>query len=544
MAKGDRNLRLYWLAIGVPAVLFALGGLRLLHVEARRARESEIETLKLHSRYCAERCTAGVQSFVEDMLFRIADLGTTGERQAEVARISATNACVKKFYSWRERFEPGPPHMRSWEARFRGGPSGKSAYAVRGFRRVKISGGPEPRKWRRGRPAVKPEAQRQPDSADGEGAAAARKPDEQGQLETMVGEWVVDGKSRLMGVMRTSSGDVCTIEIDPALLFEEHPEFSGADGGVEFAVLRDGSTGAPGELYGETALAPVLSGWKVRAFRKDAGRGALPPLLLAGGCLLALLVFSLFAGAALLVRDARRQRREALMKTDFVSNVSHELKTPLTAITLWAELAAGGKIEDAEKRKRAAATILAESKRLGRLVDNLLDFGRLESKRRKYNLRPVSLREAASAAIGEPGPVRGAPPPALAPGEDATALADRDAVVQILSNLLSNAAKYAPGAGAEVTVRRRPGGPAEISVRDSGPGVPEALREKIFERFFRADDGITATTPGCGIGLSLARALARGMGGDIAVRSAEGGGAEFVLTLPAADAGEGDAGRG
>ena len=113
------------------------------------------------------------------------------------------------------------------------------------------------------------------------------------------------------------------------------------------------------------------------------------------------------------------------------------------------------------------------------------------------------------------------------------ALADPDALRRILSNLLDNAAKYAPGAPPEVSARAA-GNAVELVVADRGPGVPPGLEEKVFERFFRADDSLARRANGSGIGLSLARGLARGMGGDLIYRPRPGGGAEFVLTLPAA----------
>lgn len=261
-----------------------------------------------------------------------------------------------------------------------------------------------------------------------------------------------------------------------------------------------------------------------------------------GATLLALVLLCLAGGGLALLRAARRERLDALRKTDFVDNVSHELKTPLSGIRLSAELLAEGRLPDGPRRDKAVRSILAESDRLDRLVSNLLDFGRLERGRRRFDLQRVDL----AALLEEMG----------AEGDPATrhssfvtrhcerglaALADPDALRRILSNLLDNAAKYAPGAPPEVSVRaagtaRSESSPhrdaVELVVADRGPGVPPGLEEKVFERFFRADDSLARRANGSGIGLSLARGLARGMGGDLIYRPREGGGAEFVLTLP------------
>jgi len=146
------------------------------------------------------------------------------------------------------------------------------------------------------------------------------------------------------------------------------------------------------------------------------------------------------------------------------------------------------------------------------------------------------MREAERAAPNGGGDV---PQPAFLVRHDEpglVALADPDAVRRILANLLENAAKYAPGAPPEIVVRGAGNGLLALEVADRGPGVPPGLEEKVFERFFRADNATNRRTNGSGIGLSLARGLARAMGGDLTCRPRDGGGAVFVLTLPRAGA--------
>lgn len=542
MPSANRNLALYWLAIGVPAVLFALGGLRLLQIEARRGRESGIAALRLHAGHMAEKYRDGVNAFVSGLLAPLADIETTMDRRKALQEMANGRRFITNTTLWRER-DGIPPRMEFWERRVqidmmtdgmgRRGPRWRIHEGPATWRRRhnKTSGGPKPRQRRQPGQGGGPE---QPAPESTPGAAAVSTP------ETGVGEWTVDGKPRLVGWLRLPDGDSCTVEIDPEKLFADNPDIAEPSGGtipepggsarkVVFSLSKE-SRGPDGA---EASLAPLLKNWYVRAdFADGEEQSSLP---LAGACLLVLLVFSLFAGAALLVRDARRQRREALMKTDFVSNVSHELKTPLTAIRLWTELMAGDRLKSQDEKRRAFDVILSETNRLSRLVGNLLDFGRLERKRRKYTIAPLSLRDAAEAAVAAAGCGGNV---SIDPEGDAVAAADADAVRQILVNLLDNASKYAPGAPVRISCGTDSSGRASMRVADSGPGFPPGCGEKIFERFYRVDDSVTAGTGGSGLGLSIARSLARGMDGDLTAESVPGKGAAFTLSLPPAPAKE------
>jgi len=248
----------------------------------------------------------------------------------------------------------------------------------------------------------------------------------------------------------------------------------------------------------------------------------------AGGVLL----FLLFAvGALLLILDARRERKESEQKTSFVSNVSHELKTPLTSIRLCAEMLSEGRAKDDAAKNRYLGVITKESERLTRLVDNVLDFGRLEQNRRKYDLADADLREIArDAAESQRSRVEAAGMElAVAIAErPAVRRIDRDAVSQIVVNLVDNAVKYAAdGKRIDVVVDEN----GTVVVADRGPGVPKRDRERIFERFYRCDDSLAAKSSGSGLGLSIARRLAEGMGGSLVCVARDGGGAEFRLTF-------------
>ena len=283
-------------------------------------------------------------------------------------------------------------------------------------------------------------------------------------------------------------------------------------------------------LTGESPLAPPLGEGVLRVARPDGGaavRTRALRLLAFGACLLALLVCTLLTGGALLVRGLRRERRDARRKTDFIDNVSHELKTPLAGIRINAELLEEDRLADDAKRKSAVKAILMESDRLARMVDELLDFSRLEKGTRRYNLETFDLAEFAAqdAVIQAMTAISHGRARITVKGAGTLVNADANAIRQIGANLIANAVKYSDG---EIDVEVEG---CEIRFMDRGPGVPDGDEERIFERFYRVDNSLTRTTGGSGIGLCIARFLARGMGGDLTYSHRPGGGSVFTLTL-------------
>jgi signal transduction histidine kinase len=285
------------------------------------------------------------------------------------------------------------------------------------------------------------------------------------------------------------------------------------------------------------ALASELPGWTLQVYFNPAAN-------IAGGynalstIMVAILVMSVLIGGTLLMREARREASEAARKTNFVSNVSHELKTPLTTIRMYAELLGEGRVRDQAKQASYLTTIISESQRLTRLVNNVLDFSRLEQGRKQYNpadvaIAPViqSVIESQKPRLDEAGFTIGSSFPA---GAEVRIHADRDALEQVLINLIDNAMKYA-ASGRQIDIRVTVDSQfAYISVNDRGPGVPVAHRERIFEMFHRVDDSITASQPGAGLGLSIARRLMRDQDGDLYYQDNTPHGSSFIAKLPLA----------
>lgn len=288
------------------------------------------------------------------------------------------------------------------------------------------------------------------------------------------------------------------------------------------------------DLVAEVHLPPPLGEGFLRVVPADSGasvRVRAFRILALGAALLILLVCTLAAGGLLLVRGIRRERRDARRKTDFIDNVSHELKTPLAGIRLNAELLAEGRIADEAKRRGAVNAIIVEADRLSHMVSELLDFSRLEKGSRRYCMETFDLAafatqdaEAQAVAAISHGRAR-----ITVKGAQVLVTADKDAIRQIGANLVTNAVKYSDG-DIDIEVE----GP-ETRFMDRGPGVPNGDEERIFERFYRVDNSLTRTTGGNGIGLCISRALARGMGGDLTYSRRPGGGSVFTLTLRKAD---------
>lgn len=289
-----------------------------------------------------------------------------------------------------------------------------------------------------------------------------------------------------------------------------------------------------------TEIGDMLPHWEVAVYLLDPGSLTHSAVTARSTILLLVVVLTLAIGVGswLIVADLKRQLGLARQKTDFVSNVSHELKTPLTSIRMFSELLAEDRAESPEKRRKFLGIITAETARLTRLINNVLDFSRMERGEKKYDFKECDLSEIVTAAAESCRPhleEAGFAFDCETPDDPISIRADQDALSQVILNLLSNAEKYSR-ARKEVTLRvvskTRPAGHAEIQVLDRGSGVPGGSEERIFEKFHRAEDSLDSGIEGSGLGLTLARQIARAHGGDIACRPRDGGGSVFTCTLP------------
>ena len=310
-------------------------------------------------------------------------------------------------------------------------------------------------------------------------------------------------------------------------------------------------------VVAEHALADPLGAWSLQLFAppSDAPVALSRSLALQGGLGGLGLALALVGLALWLWRDRTREMRLASQRVSFVNQVSHELKTPLTNIRLYAELLEdevdGLYPEDEGVDPRAARyldVIVSESRRLSRLIHNVLTFAR--GREGRLVVRPVTgdVDQAIDETLESFRPALKAKGIAVSRRANAggPALVDRDAVGQIVANLLSNVEKYAAGGGEVTVASRREGDVVHVEVSDRGPGVPAQARERIFEPFVRLGDRLSDGAAGTGIGLGIARTLARLHGGDLTLGPSDGG-ACLVLTIrapraPAVDGAEDEAG--
>jgi signal transduction histidine kinase len=236
------------------------------------------------------------------------------------------------------------------------------------------------------------------------------------------------------------------------------------------------------------------------------------------------------------VREANERLRELdRMKDEFIASVSHELRTPLTAVRAYAELLAADPDIDRETRRKFYQTMVRESERLTRLVNQVLDLAKLDSGHAEWRHEAVDLRTVVHEVAETMRPVvreRGGELRVVVPQEEAICFGDRDRLVQLLLNLVGNAVQFMKVPHGKVAVTLQPDAQTwRLIVEDNGPGVPPEERQAIFERFHRVSK-TRAHSTGTGLGLAIAKRIAEHMGGAIAVDESPLGGARFVVTLP------------
>jgi signal transduction histidine kinase len=297
---------------------------------------------------------------------------------------------------------------------------------------------------------------------------------------------------------------------------------AGWDGGVP-EVERNLEGAFPG-----LALAVKLRGTTLEAIGRRFVRTS---FLILGG-----LSMLLAAGLVLTYRNVSKEMALARVKSDFVSNVSHELRTPLSLIRLYAETLEMGRLTSPEKYQEYYCIIRKESERLTALINNILDFSRIEAGRKEYDFRETNMCELVhntldsyryqieqhgftfEEKIDEVPPLR----------------VDREAMARSLVNLVNNALKYSQDRKYIGVNLYRENGSVKLEVIDHGIGIPRQEQQKIFEKFYRVGDPLVHNTKGSGLGLSLVRHIAQAHGGEVFVDSAPGQGSKFTITLPVA----------
>jgi signal transduction histidine kinase len=250
---------------------------------------------------------------------------------------------------------------------------------------------------------------------------------------------------------------------------------------------------------------------------------------------LAALSLLMIGGIFMTYRNVSREMNLARLKSDFVANVSHELRTPLALIRLYAETLELGRLTAKEKYQEYFRIIREESERLTALINNILDFSRIEAGRKEYEFKETNLPELVRSTLDsyrfqieqngfafEENISRDIPPVNV----------DREAIARSLLNLVNNALKYSKDQKYIGVSLYRADSCVKLEVLDHGMGIPQAEQEKIFEKFYRCGDPLVHNIKGSGLGLSLVRHIVRAHGGDVQVESAPEKGSKFTIALP------------
>ncbi len=250
---------------------------------------------------------------------------------------------------------------------------------------------------------------------------------------------------------------------------------------------------------------------------------------------LGVLVAVIVAGLVMTWRLTRRETEMARLKSDFVANVSHDLKTPLSVIRMFGETLEMGRVNDEGRRQEYYRVITREGERLSRLIDNVLDFSRIEGGRQTYDMTPTAVEpliRGTLEAFAYPLAQQGFKVEVNVAADLPEVTMDADAVGQALANLIDNAIKYSGDDRALTLDARVADGSLVITVGDRGLGIAPEEQAKIFEKFYRVGRSDTQGRRGSGVGLALVRHIAEAHGGTIAVESAPGHGSRFSLRLP------------
>lgn len=357
------------------------------------------------------------------------------------------------------------------------------------------------------------------------------------------------GRWYLFSFMRRMAGDrtfYVVIEDDPNhLVGRLFPQFFAVTNSPrlyqvldEFGQLVFGAPFAEmaGELVVTTRFQITVDGWVLRVTQRDITdekaikRKRLVNSILIGGAMTVIL-----AGLGFLAYAIRRERRLNELKSEFISNVSHELKTPLSIISMFGEMLAEGRTKSPEQAHEYAEIIWRESVRLGRLIDNVLDFAKMERGMGVYEFAEADAGEVVERAIELSGRRVQAAEMTLTSeieGELPIVQLDANAFTLAVLNLIDNAIKYAAD-GKRIAVKlTREGDRLVLRVRDWGSGIDPEEHERIFERFYRSRAVRLKPIRGSGIGLALVQHIARAHGGEAVVESTPGQGSTFSISIP------------
>jgi len=548
--KSTRLLIIAWLLLLVPTLLLGAAALHLLQGEEQRLQGQVREAAQNRARSVAESIDLAVSEVQDGLLQTLRQLPRDGLQQ----RLDAWqqgNPLVRNVFIWQaERGllfpppeQPGNAEEAAFVLRYQPLFSGEEPWQQPSPDVAPIAPSPSQSSYTEARKELRSLAQQAPTVvAEADVAAKLSEPAGTGGWRS----WFADNRLHLLGWYAPDGEERrYGVEVElMALLARIGGTLPHETDGDAFLLLdgegrvmqRSGPERENGmsDAVVEIAL-QSLPHWRLVVHPRTGSAGESSGFLLVSSLLLGAVVLTVLLGGTTLLWQATRHQREARSKTTFVSSVSHELKTPLTTIRMYAELLGEGTVTDEQKRSGYLDVIIRESQRLTRLVNNVLSFSRLEQGKKLFARERLDLVELLHDLLDSQvkriddsgmGLDRRLPQGPLSIDSD------RDAIEQIVLNLLDNALKYAVE-GEELLIEVVSSS-ADVTVRvcDRGPGIPADQREAVFSKFHRIDTSLTSRQQGTGLGLSIARQLALGLGGDLVCTGRDGGGACFELSLP------------
>ncbi len=568
--KRKRSILIFWALFLVPTLIITVAALNMLSHEQERINRSAVQSLTDRAEAISDTIHLTIETIQNNLSLSLQDLDEKTLKD-KLIEWEESNPLVRNVFIFNSLKQLEYPvrgmestlEERRFIARYEPFFSGRERfdiYADRiedGSKREKAADTLKGATLYSSVPQDRKQSSRQKllalSRVQGKAAPARVSPDE---LETAAPQWTTksgwvpwfsENRLYILGwVQKSMNGPVFGIELElMTLLSRLVVDFPAISEKGAALVLMDGNGSfmhQSGDLLMDTGKTPIevlsisslLPHWQIAVFMDDKGVGSTRGFLYLSILLLAVFITAIVSGGILLTRLTLQNMKDARQKTSFVSSVSHELKTPLTSIRMYAELLLSERIKDKKKTRTYLSVIVSESSRLTRLINNILDFGKLEQGRKTYQISEFELDrmlhqiiEAHSIRMKDQG-FR-----ILTEVESGSfkVKTDRDAVEQVVLNLLDNAVKYADQGTFIKFVLLKEHQDILLKICDDGPGIPKEQKKKIFQKFHRVDNSLTARQPGSGLGLSIARQIMKDLNGDLLFEPMPGTGSCFIIRM-------------
>ncbi len=561
---GKRTILVFWALFLLPALILWAVAFRLLSHEQERLSRTTVNALADRTRAVCQSLHITLETIQDKLTRSLMDIESGREKEILI-RWEQRNPLVRNvfvFIPGKGLSHPPPgqaatPEEQQFKARYHSFFSGRMPFDFNQIPSGKEGGrqpAEEPRGLnpygslgREGRSPFPSALSSLSKSIESQKMGGAKKPAKEGGGRWGWIPWFSENRLYIMGwAAPRPGGPVFGLELEwMTILSRMVVDFPRLDREGAALVLMDGAgraihksgpldTNEGDRPVMEISVSSLLPHWRVGIFLDEKLAGTGKQFFLVSMMILGLLITAMVYAGIMLTRLAFAKIRDARQKTSFVASVSHELKTPLTSIRMYAELMLEGRVRDREKKGAYLKVIVDESARLTRLINNVLDFGKLEQQTKTYTFSRFLADEFLKGLIGAHGiRIKGAGLEVIcdiSPGNYGIRT-DRDALEQVVLNLVDNVLKYA-GKGRFIRFGLTPSdGGVVIRIQDDGPGIQKAHRDRIFERFYRIDDSLTAARPGSGLGLSISKRILQDLGGDLILEPSTAKGACFAMEV-------------